>query len=168
MATTSTSARVTRSWVLSNASGTPKRRLAASAESRRVVDSAVISKSSESDRNAGMCACAAQPRSGLAPMMPTRILLVPLLVIAVSPARRRFLNHPARLPHALVGGATEDRIERTSERSGRIGDEIVAAPGDVEVRSDEHASALGHLAERGPVVVEVEHVASRTDPAPRD
>src|SRR5437867_5205083 len=75
MATTSTSARFTRSWVLSNASGTPKRLLAASADSRRLVDSAVISKSSGSDLKAGMCACAAQPRSGLAPMMPTRILL---------------------------------------------------------------------------------------------
>src|SRR5712671_486745 len=76
MATTSTSALFTRSWVLSNASGTPKSLLAASADSRRLVDSAVISKSSESDLNAGMCACAAQPRSGLAPMMPTRILFI--------------------------------------------------------------------------------------------
>src|SRR3989442_3438004 len=75
MATTSTSALFTRSWVLSNASGTPKRLLAAAADSRRLVDSAVISKSSESDFNAGIWACAAQPRSGLAPMMPTRILL---------------------------------------------------------------------------------------------
>src|SRR5207247_7649680 len=49
--------------------------LAASADSRRLVESAVISKSSESDFNAGICACAAQPRSGLAPMIPTRILL---------------------------------------------------------------------------------------------
>src|SRR3989449_10426030 len=77
MATTSTSALFTRSWVLSNASGTPKRLPAASADSRRLVDSAVISKSSASDLNAGMCACAAQPRSGLAPMIPTRILFVP-------------------------------------------------------------------------------------------
>src|SRR2546427_4983777 len=75
MATTSTSTLFTRSRVLSNARGTPKRLLAASADSRRLVDSAVISKSSESDFNAGICACAAQPRSGLAPMMPTRILL---------------------------------------------------------------------------------------------
>src|SRR5712671_5131332 len=78
MATTSTSALFTRSWVLSNARGTPKSLLAASADSRRLVDSAVISKSSESDLNAGMCACAAQPRSGLAPMMPTRILFIVL------------------------------------------------------------------------------------------
>src|SRR6266550_7857743 len=41
-----------------------------------VVNSAVISKSSGSDCRAGMCACFAHPRSGLAPMMPTRILLV--------------------------------------------------------------------------------------------
>src|SRR5207244_468560 len=75
MATTSTSAQFTRSWVLSNARSTPKRALAASADSRRLVDSAVISKSCNSDFNAGICACAAQPRSGLAPMMPTRILL---------------------------------------------------------------------------------------------
>src|SRR5437762_1734125 len=80
MATTSTSARFTRSWWLSNATGTPKSLLAASADSRRLVDSAVISKSSASDFNAGMCASAAQPRSGLAPMMPTRILLAPLLI----------------------------------------------------------------------------------------
>src|SRR5256885_5948733 len=73
MATTSTSTLFTRSRVLSNARGTPKRLLAASADSRRLVDSAVISKSSASDLKAGMCACAAQPRSGLAPMMPTRI-----------------------------------------------------------------------------------------------
>src|SRR5213595_3059098 len=75
MATTSTSARFTRSWALSNARGTPNRLLAASADSRRLVDSAVISKSSGSDCKAGMCACTAHPRSGLAPMMPTRILL---------------------------------------------------------------------------------------------
>src|SRR5207245_7915971 len=53
--------------------------LAASADSRRLVDSAVISKSSESDFKAGMCASAPHPRSGLAPMMPTRILLSPFL-----------------------------------------------------------------------------------------
>src|SRR6267143_6183198 len=72
----STSALFTRSWVLSNARGTPKRLLAASADSRRLVDSAVISKSSASDFRAGMCACAAHPRSGLAPMMPTRIFFI--------------------------------------------------------------------------------------------
>jgi len=49
---------------------------AASADSRRLVDSAVISKSYESDFKAGMCACAAHPRSGLAPMRPTRILFM--------------------------------------------------------------------------------------------
>src|SRR5207248_8293587 len=81
MATTSTSALFTRSWVLSNARGTPKRLLAASADSRRLVESAVISKSSESDFKAGMCACAAQPRSGLAPMMPTRIFFGPFLLM---------------------------------------------------------------------------------------
>src|SRR6266852_3222124 len=83
MATTSTSALFTRSWVLSNARGTPKRLLAALADSRRLVDSAVISKSSGSDFKAGMCACAAQPRSGLAPMMPTRILLGPFWLMVV-------------------------------------------------------------------------------------
>src|SRR5438128_8237445 len=57
--------------------------LAASADSRRLVDSAVISKSSESDFKAGMCACAAHPRSGLAPMMPTRIFFVPFLLMMV-------------------------------------------------------------------------------------
>src|SRR5436190_24343189 len=70
---------------MSKATGTPKRLLAASADSRRVVDSAVISKSSESDFRAGMCACAAHPRSGLAPMMPTRIFLAASLVIAIRP-----------------------------------------------------------------------------------
>src|SRR2546430_8426737 len=58
MATTSTSALFTRSWWLSNARGTPKRLPAASADSRRLVDSAVISKSSGSDCKAGMCASA--------------------------------------------------------------------------------------------------------------
>src|SRR6059058_5143617 len=81
MATTSTSALFTRSLWLSKAVGTPKSLLAASADSRRLVDSAVISKSSASDLNAGMCACAAHPRSGLAPMMPTRIRLAPPLLI---------------------------------------------------------------------------------------
>src|SRR5438128_8656962 len=81
MATTSTSALFTRSWWLSNASGMPKSLLAAAADSRRLVDSAVISKSSGSDFKAGMCACAAQPRSGLAPMIPTRILLRPFLLM---------------------------------------------------------------------------------------
>src|SRR4051795_8364364 len=76
MATTSTAGLFTRSWWLSNAAGTPKSVPAASADSRRLVDSAVISKSSASDVNAGMCACAAHPRSGLAPMMPTRIRLL--------------------------------------------------------------------------------------------
>ena len=69
---------------MSNATGTPKSLPAASADSRRLVDSAVISKSSESDFKAGMCACAAHPRSGLAPMMPTRILLAPPLLIAIN------------------------------------------------------------------------------------
>src|SRR5213594_4774062 len=61
----------------------PKSLPAASADPRRVVESAVISKSSRSDLSAGICACAAHPRSGLAPMMPTRILLVPPLLMAV-------------------------------------------------------------------------------------
>src|SRR5213594_4446931 len=87
MATTSTSARFTRSWVLSNASGTPKRWRAVSADSRRLVDSAVISKSFGSDFKAGMCACAAQPRSGLAPMIPTRILFNPSLLMLITLAR---------------------------------------------------------------------------------
>src|SRR6266550_1824601 len=65
MATTSTAGLFTSSSWLSNAAGTPKSLPAASADSRRVVDSAVISKSSASDLNAGMCACAAQPRSAL-------------------------------------------------------------------------------------------------------
>src|SRR5207302_6644489 len=75
---------LTSSWWLSNAAGTPKSFLAASADSRRVVESAVISKSSRSDRSAGICAWAAHPRSGLAPMMPTRIRLGRALLIAVS------------------------------------------------------------------------------------
>src|SRR3989454_5230587 len=87
MATTSTSTLFTRSRVLSNARGTPKSLLAASADSRRLVDSAVISKSFESDFRAGMCACAAHPRSGLAPMMPTRILLSPFLIVVVIPCQ---------------------------------------------------------------------------------
>src|SRR5438132_11989476 len=99
MATASTSARFTRSSWLSKATGTPKSFLAASADSRRLVDSAVISKSSESDFKAGMCACAAHPRSGLAPMMPTRILLSPFLLVVVIPC-------PCKLDHrgsSLVG-----------------------------------------------------------------
>src|SRR5213082_3434265 len=68
--------------------GTPKSLLAASADSRRVVDSAVISKSSASDLRAGMCACAAHPRSGLAPMMPTRILWVPFFRMVTSLLQR--------------------------------------------------------------------------------
>src|SRR5713101_1296333 len=92
MATTSTSDLFTRSWWLSNATGTPKSLLAASADSRRLVDSAVISKSSESDFKAGICASAAHPRSGLAPMMPTRILLSPLLLMVVVPC-------PCKLHH---------------------------------------------------------------------
>src|SRR5438876_11112924 len=85
MATTSTSAWFTRSWVLSNARGTPKRALAASADSRRLVDSAVISKSPGSDFKAGMCACAAHPRSGLAPMMPMRIFFVLMMGLLRRP-----------------------------------------------------------------------------------
>src|SRR2546427_7994538 len=70
---------------------------AAPADSRRVVDSAVISKSSDSDFKAGMCACAAHPRSGLAPMMPTRIFLaLPLLI-----ARRRSTSGDDRRAFAL-------------------------------------------------------------------
>src|SRR5216117_4477506 len=77
MATTSTSGLLTRSWVLSNARGTPKRLPAASADSRLLVDRAVISKSFGSDLSAGMCDCDPQPRSVLAPMMPTRMGLAP-------------------------------------------------------------------------------------------
>src|SRR5439155_16888168 len=73
----------TRSWWLSNAAGTPKSLPAASADSRRVVESAVISKSAGRDLSAGMCACAAHPRSGLAPMMPTRILLARPVRVAI-------------------------------------------------------------------------------------
>src|SRR5438094_1894207 len=105
MATTSTSARFTRSWVLSNASGTPKRVLAASADSRRLVDSAVISKSSGSDFKAGMCACTAQPRSGLAPIMPTRILLATPVLMG---------GHP----FALVGQVTLCPIGKADEAGG--------------------------------------------------
>src|SRR5438128_7920684 len=96
---TSTPALFTSSWWLSNVTGTPKSLLAASADWRRLVDSAVISKSSESDFRAGMCACAAHPRSGLAPMMPTRILLSPFFVAEVIPC-------PCKLHHrgsSLVG-----------------------------------------------------------------
>src|SRR5437016_9513497 len=103
MATTSTSALFTRSWVLSNASGTPKRLPAASADSRRLVDSAVISKSSGSDLKAGMCACAAHPRSGLAPMMPTRILLALLLRIA-------FIDTVVLLMTFLASPSEPDRL----------------------------------------------------------
>src|SRR6058998_1713792 len=119
MATTSTSALFTRSWWLSNARGTPKRLAAASADSRRLVDSAVISKSSDSDVNAGMCACAAHPRSGLAPMMPTRILLVGALLIATRPflvnggARSGWT--PAGASGAVVG------VGRFGEPHGRPG-----------------------------------------------
>src|SRR3982074_3514574 len=84
MTTASTSGLFTRSWWLSNVLGAPKSLPAASADSRLVVDNAVISKSSESDFKAGMCASAAHPRSGLAPMMPTRILPAPTLLIWVS------------------------------------------------------------------------------------
>src|SRR5947208_11996480 len=99
MATTSTSALFTRSGVLSNASRTPKRRLAASADSRRLVESAVISKSCGSDFNAGMCACAAQPRSGLAPMMPTRILLPRPVLIDIKTCRSSDIDYFSRLEH---------------------------------------------------------------------
>src|SRR5436309_2203988 len=99
MATTSTSARFTSSWWLSNAAGTPKSLLAASADSRRLVDSAVISKSSDSDFKAGMCASAAHPRSGLAPMMPTRIFLVAFLLMAVT----RLLRGPKDRREAVAG-----------------------------------------------------------------
>src|SRR6266540_6976747 len=88
--------------------------------------------------------------------------------MAVSPERRRFLHYPARLSLVFVGVAAEDRIEHTCEHGRRIGGEIVAAPGDVEVRPDEHAPALGDLAERGPVVVEVEYPAAGTDHERRD
>src|SRR5712691_1760321 len=102
MATTSTSALFTRSWWLSNATGTPKSLLAASADSRRLVDSAVISKSSESDFKAGMCASAAHPRSGLAPMMPTRILLSPFLLMVVIPCPCK-LHHRGPSHHRASG-----------------------------------------------------------------
>src|SRR5437667_11807905 len=104
MATTSTSARFTRSWVLSNASGTAKRVLAASADSRRLVDSAVISKSSGSDFKAGMCACAAHPRSGLAPMMPTRILFGPPLLTVMFFPSPQLLQRSAPGDHLVEHG----------------------------------------------------------------
>src|SRR5437773_7136163 len=99
---TSTAGLFTSSWWLSKAAGTPKRFPAASADSRRVVDSAVISKSSASDLKAGMCACAAHPRSGLAPMMPTRILLSPSLLIAIRSKSRRLRSASDEGLHALA------------------------------------------------------------------
>src|SRR5205807_3228397 len=99
------SALFTRSWWLSNATGTPEYLLAASADSRRLVDSAVISKSSESDFKAGMCACAAHPRSGLAPMMPTRILLVPPLLMTV------FISFSPKKLYAAIRGKRQVRLQ---------------------------------------------------------
>src|SRR5438128_6894297 len=46
-----------------------------------------MSKSSGSDLSAGMWACAAHPRSGLAPMMPTRILLARPVRVAIRTDR---------------------------------------------------------------------------------
>src|SRR5205085_8739678 len=66
------------------------------ADSRRVVDSAVISKSSESDVKAGMCAGAAHPRSGLAPMIPTRILLALPSRITIRPSPLDDVPSPSR------------------------------------------------------------------------
>src|SRR5258706_1814279 len=120
MATTSTSALFTRSWWLSNAAGTPKSLLAASADSRRLVDSAVIAKSSESDFKAGMGASAAHPRSGLAPMMPTRILLVPFLLMAVMPCPAfecRLLVDSSRRQSELIA---QNRGDPAAEELDRV------------------------------------------------
>src|SRR5437588_2829070 len=62
----------------------PKSLPAAAAETLRLVESAVISNSSDRDFKAGMCACIAQPRSGLAPMIPTRIVCDPFLRMAMT------------------------------------------------------------------------------------
>jgi hypothetical protein len=56
-----------------NQCAAPNRAAASRALAARLVPTAVSSYCG-SDRSAGMWAVAAQPRSGLAPMMPTRIL----------------------------------------------------------------------------------------------
>src|SRR5437867_1303431 len=123
MATTSTSALFTRSWWLSNARATPKRLPAASADSRRLVDSAVISKSSASDLKAGMCACAAHPRSGLAPMMPTRILLSPPLLSAITGTSRCSWRLSSRRSEP-DGLADEDHVDAAGGVIGLAGDRL--------------------------------------------
>src|SRR5207247_10564445 len=98
-ATTSTVGLFTSSRWLSNAAGTPKSLPAASADPRRVVESAVISKSSRRDLRAGMCACAAHPRAGLAPMMPTRILLTRPVRVAIRTDRSSDGRYLSGLDH---------------------------------------------------------------------
>src|SRR5438477_13471 len=122
MATTSTSARFTRSWWLSNATGTPKSLPAASADARRLVDSAVISKSSARDFNAGMCACAAHPRSGLAPMMPTRIFFVLMVGLLRRPnGGREAVAGDLPLP---VGLAQQEQLLVAARYLGAIGEDL--------------------------------------------
>src|SRR5439155_26214840 len=145
MATTSTSALFTRSGVLSNASRTPKRRLAASADSRRLVDSAVISKSSGSDFNAGMCAWAAQPRSGLAPMMPTRILIFSFFLMAFLNDRREQFEEsgeppPAEMTQGLLCGFGDVAIETTQQCPAAGRDPIDASTAIVGVGTSHDVS----------------------------
>src|SRR3984893_5143104 len=85
-----------------NARGTLKCLAAASAESWRVVQTAVISNSG-SACNAGIWAIEANPRCGLAPTIPTRILLP----VAIKPSRKLADDHHAlRAPsHARHGAA---------------------------------------------------------------
>src|SRR5438128_2805572 len=121
---TSTPALFTSSWWLSNVTGTPKSLLAASADSRRLVDSSVISKSSESDFKAGMCACAAHPRSGLAPMMPTRIRFVAFLLMALLRGRkdgRKAVAGDLPLPVRLV---QHEQFLVAARNLGAVGEDL--------------------------------------------
>src|SRR5207245_11346412 len=51
-----------------------------------------------------MCACAAHPRSGLAPMMPTRIFGAPLLLMFASPSAQ-LLQRSAPGDHLIEPGS---------------------------------------------------------------
>src|ERR1700757_973536 len=141
MVTRSTPGCRARSSGFENASGIPKCRAAASADSWRVVQTAAISKS-ESACNAGTCATEANPRWGLNPTIPTRILLLSATVSSTShwgTCRTRLVDgerlqgSTQGLDDAVAFGAGNDQRRAQRDRRAEAASTAGAADDDALV-----------------------------------
>src|SRR5438105_10631379 len=84
---------------------------------------AVISKSFESDRNAGMCASLAHPRSGLVPMMPTRIFLVMMVTCLLCGPKDGREGVARNLPLAL-GLVQQEQLLVAARNLRAVGEDL--------------------------------------------